>query len=130
MNMNKIDAEVYKIVVDMAEQLVPDVCALIMAELEQIHIEKARPIWKERVAKINKEYADQFRTYFNQFDNPIGIFKSGFMKYNYRDMKRTTEIDIFGLSSGRAGILDGLPGLASIASLPPNYFFSATLSYA
>lgn len=56
---DKADAEVYQIVVDMAEQLVPDVCALIMGFLEEIHISLGKEIWLEKIKDVNVEYKNE-----------------------------------------------------------------------
>jgi hypothetical protein len=50
------DAEVYQIIVAMGENLVPDVCKLIMKFLECIHIEIGRQRWKEKMREVNMEY--------------------------------------------------------------------------
>jgi hypothetical protein len=50
---------VYKIIVGMAENLVPDVCAVIMGFLADIHIELGRLRWLQRVKEVNREYMDE-----------------------------------------------------------------------
>lgn len=53
--MNPSDSE-YQIVVDMADNLIPDVCSLIMAFLEAIHIRNGKLRWNEHISKVNAEY--------------------------------------------------------------------------
>jgi hypothetical protein len=56
----KADAEVYKIVVAMAENLVPDVCALVMAELDAIHIKEGKTNWEKKIKEVNIQYHNLF----------------------------------------------------------------------
>jgi hypothetical protein len=53
--MNASDPE-YQIVVALSENLVPDVCTLIMGFLEDIHAKRSKQEWKEKMGKINEEY--------------------------------------------------------------------------
>jgi hypothetical protein len=48
-----------EVVIAMAENLVPDVCALIMGFLEDIHINLGRQKWTEKISKINAQYKDE-----------------------------------------------------------------------
>jgi hypothetical protein len=48
----------YRLVIAMAETLVPDVCALIMEFLEDIHIAAGKRLWKEKMRAINEQYKD------------------------------------------------------------------------
>jgi hypothetical protein len=77
----------YQIVVAMAETLVPDVCALIMAELELIHIEKGRQEWKKKISVVNAEYLkEMIETYSNYYAKSNKV-RMGFFGFNYRTLE-------------------------------------------
>ena len=112
MNKNDLeyDAEVYKIVVAMAENLVPDVCALIMAALEDIHIEAGRLEWKKKIREVNALYSKCLYCY------PSGryaIFQQmSWSEFNWRGLNEysVTSENFIWNKYGH-----------NVAKLPPNY---------
>lgn len=85
--MDPSDQE-YAIVVKMAETLVPDVCALIMAALADIHINLGYQKWRERTNDLNREYREMVQLIERSngsiclhFANCVNSFT-----FNYRDM--------------------------------------------
>jgi hypothetical protein len=82
----KADAEVYQIVVAMAENLVPDVCALIMGFLEDIHVELGRKKWNEKVRKLNMTYYSMNPLEFrNGGHHYLLEYKHTVFSFNWRD---------------------------------------------
>jgi hypothetical protein len=109
----KADAEVYKIVVAMAENLVPDVCALVMGFLVDIHIEKGRQEWKNRVSAINIEYRTVFKKHDTtvRYSQRVKHLASGFF-FNYRDLNirgkfgRQNHICHINMKTCKQGVVD------------------------
>lgn len=115
----KADAE-YQIVVDMAEKLVPDVCALIMGFLETIHIEKGRQKWRELMKRLCTEYSKLF--IFKEWCDCLMHTRSGFL-FNYRNLEesrnklgRQTDICHINMKTLERSI---------VQSTSPNYYYSA-----
>jgi hypothetical protein len=76
----------YQIVVAMAETLVPDVCRVIMDELECIWIKKGKVRWREAVARLNREYKKLVKEFKSEDDDGVVEFNCGFV-YNYRPLE-------------------------------------------
>jgi hypothetical protein len=58
MSRTEPDADVNQVVEAMAKSLVPDVCALVMEFLEDIHIAAGRREHQKKMEKLNEEYND------------------------------------------------------------------------
>lgn len=104
----------YRVVVAMAENLVPDVCALVMGFLEDIHIELGRQKWIEKMGEINKEHTSNKLplTAYHHYKHLGYLTKSivqnrGFM-FNWRDL---------GIKKGWISNVKGYPGCKT----PDNY---------
>jgi hypothetical protein len=87
--MNASDPE-YQIVVAMAENLVPDVCVLVMEFLEDIHILVGRQEWRKKMDKINEEYLNNKLREIDDYIGYVGYItkskfrRAGFM-FNWRN---------------------------------------------
>jgi hypothetical protein len=109
----------YKIIIAMAEYLVPDICSIIMEMVEQYHAKKAISYWKSSVIKINKEYTKLYMPQYDSAGQIMCLFRRGFMIYNYRILHQAAPNTICTLYSNSYGRRE-------VGVLPPNYFFSAT----
>jgi hypothetical protein len=81
---------IYRLCVEMAETLVPDVCRIIMDHLEQIHIDEGRRKWKEKMGQLNKLYKNTFYNSLieggREYVCAIALPRNrGFFKFNYRE---------------------------------------------
>jgi hypothetical protein len=78
----------YKIVIACSEYLVPDVCGMIMAELEDIHTNLSRQRWKERISQVNREYKKVERGndggYFSNAGYACNSFYYSIFIFNWR----------------------------------------------
>jgi hypothetical protein len=112
----------YQIVVAMAENLVPDVCALVMGFLEDIHVEIGERRWKERIYKINEEYRCA-ELVLNNYGYCYHVPKKYYFIFNWRskgndqfhfNVNRIMQL-IYNKNLGYQSRVNG------VAQLPPNY---------
>lgn len=95
----KADAEEYQIVVAMAETLVPDVCALIMAELERIHIKLGYAKWLTGMQALNEEYHTRCRWDYMNNELACQWLLIDTDSYNWRNLADDSEWHIRGYNS-------------------------------
>jgi hypothetical protein len=106
--MNKNDPE-YWIVVAMAETLVPDVCKIIMAELELIHIEEGKRRWHEKMVDLNGTYKTCFQWFLDPGEEYLLKHPRHFM-FNYRAGYRLYNTEVWNSAS-----------LSIVGELPASY---------
>lgn len=106
---------IYQICVDMAEQLVPDVCALIMEFLTDIHIELGRQRWLERITKVNVEFKNNTHHPFIVERGQYFYYNNGrYFLFNWRQLYPNLNTLIYNIRRGQ-------DSFNSVAKLPLNY---------
>lgn len=114
---DKVVSKEYAIVVDMAEYLVPDVCRIIMAELELIHIDLG---WQRKMAEMNTEYRKAAGFFGSILTMTTGKYSC---KVNFRDEREEMYIRNFNIWNF-IRLCNTPKSVVSRtrAMLPPNYY--------